>query len=491
VTFDMPMIRRASAALLLLWLVAATGTAHPVAKDNHDRTIMVRLQKGGNADTIRVRVEYRLEVDEATVVYDDMKPFADEVSVLDYRGKALAYYAEFARLYAPVYAAHLVVHANGQPLELTTSPGTPRLKDEEGKELGHLRCDFLFATTFPLVPGKNTFELQEKNYYDQPGQIVLHLVNETGLELTDRWEPDEAFRKRVATQADPGDEDRLRTLRAALLPDAAPKRAAGFTPAEPPPAQESATPTPKHHNESFSLLRLFLHTDYGFWLLMLMACAYGGAHALTPGHGKTLVAAYLVGERGTIAHAMVLGVVTTLTHTGAVLVLAGVLFVLPEDRRHTFQSWIEQGLGLAMGLMVTAMGFWLLLQRLAGRADHIHIGAGHHHHHGEAAREQRLGWWGVIWLGIAGGLIPCGDAVVLLLYTTGQGQLTLVLPALLAFSFGLAGVLVLIGILVVQVPRFARAHGGEGRLLRSLPILSALFITAMGLWLCYDGTHQP
>jgi nickel/cobalt transporter (NicO) family protein len=81
--------------------------------------------------------------------------------------------------------------------------------------------------------------------------------------------------------------------------------------------------------------------------------------------------------------------------------------------------------------------------------------------------------------------------VVLMLYTVGQGQLGLVLPALVAFSAGLAGVLVLIGVLVVQVPRFARAHGGEGRVLRSLPIASALVITAMGLWLCYEGTHGP
>jgi ABC-type nickel/cobalt efflux system permease component RcnA len=167
-----------------------------------------------------------------------------------------------------------------------------------------------------------------------------------------------------------------------------------------------------------------------------------------------------------------------------------VLFFLPEEQRVSFQGWIQQGLGLVMGLLVTGMGFWLLLQRLAGRADHIHIGGGHHHHGSpQDGGTRALGWWGVIVLGIAGGMIPCGDAVLLLLYTLGHGQLGLVLPALLAFSAGLAGVLVLIGVLVVQLPRFARSHGGEGRLLRALPILSALFITAMGLWLCFEGTH--
>ena len=64
-------------------------------------------------------------------------------------------------------------------------------------------------------------------------------------------------------------------------------------------------------------------SDYSFWLKLLLATLFGAAHALTPGHGKTLVAAYLIGQRGTVWHAVVLGIVTTVTHTGAVLLLAG------------------------------------------------------------------------------------------------------------------------------------------------------------------------
>ncbi len=469
------MMHRLSLALFSILALAGSAIAHPVAKDSHDRTITVRLRPGARPDQLLVRVEYRLEVDEATVVYDDMKPFADEVNLLEYRGRPLAYYAEFTRLYGPIYASHLIGRADGRPLEFTCVAQDQRLKDEEGKELGHLRCYFVFEVSFPIAAERPcTFELEEKNYYDQAGQIVLHLVNEAGLRIEKEWMPDEAFRKRAAEQPEAGDDDRLRTVRLTFTPPASPQTSEVLQ------TSEVSPPRPAEE-ESFSLLRLLLHTDYGFWLLMLMACLYGAAHALTPGHGKTLVAAYLVGERGTVWHAIVLGIVTTVTHTGAVLVLAALLYFLPEAQRRSFQSWAEQGLGLAMGLLVTGMGFWLLLQRLAGQADHVHLD----HHHGEAP-----GWWGVIVLGMIGGMIPCWDAVVLLLYTTGQGQLGLVLPALLAFSAGLAVVLVLIGVLVVQVPRFARSRWGEGRLLRALPILSALFITAMGLWLCYDGTHS-
>src|SRR5206468_381961 len=102
------------------------------------------------------------------------------------------------------------------------------------------------------------------------------------------------------------------------------------------------------------------------------------------------------------------------------------------------------------------------LQRLSGRADHIHIGGGHHHHHGhhhhppaEPPPGERVGWWGLVVLGMSGGIVPCWDAVAMLLLAVGMNLVWLALPLLLAFSAGLAAVLVLIGILVVQVRRFA------------------------------------
>jgi ABC-type nickel/cobalt efflux system permease component RcnA len=144
--------------------------------------------------------------------------------------------------------------------------------------------------------------------------------------------------------------------------------------------------------------------------------------------------------------------------------------------------------------MVACMGFWLLLQRLAGKADHVHVGGGHHHHHGPPAPEgappaRSLSWWGLVMLGVTGGIVPCWDAIVLLFYTVGTSRFWLVLPAVLAFSAGLAVVLVLIGVLVVQVPRFVEARGGDGRLLRSLPTASAIAVILVGLWLCYEWSQ--
>jgi ABC-type nickel/cobalt efflux system permease component RcnA len=228
-----------------------------------------------------------------------------------------------------------------------------------------------------------------------------------------------------------------------------------------------------------------------------------------------MVAAYLVGERGTVWHAVFLGLVTTLTHTGAVLLVAVALnLFFPQGRiSPQEQQGIETGLGLIGGLVVALLGFWLLLRRLSGRADHFHIGGhghhhpgpGHHHHHhpgpadhyhdehGHAhplpAGSGRVGWVGLVIMGITGGLIPCWDAIFMLISAVSLNLLWLALPLLLAFSAGLASVLVLVGILVVRAKGFAGSRWGESRFFQALPIVSAALVTVLGLGLCYHALH--
>jgi ABC-type nickel/cobalt efflux system permease component RcnA len=231
----------------------------------------------------------------------------------------------------------------------------------------------------------------------------------------------------------------------------------------------------------------------------MLAGFFGAVHALAPGHGKTLVAASLVGEHGTVWHALILGLVTTITHTGAVLALAGILLVVNPDRLPNLE--------LFGGLMVAGMGLWLLLRRLAGQADHLHLGGqGHHHHshdhsqadhfHNETSWRNLVpasptvgGWWGLVALGISGGIVPCYDAIIMLIFAVSARKLWLALPLLLAFSAGLAGVLIVIGILVVQVKGFASSRLGVGKWFKSLPILSSILVIILGLFLCYRSIH--
>ncbi len=483
---------RFSASLFVLWLVAMPAAAHPVLKDTHDRTIVVRLQNGDAPKQIRVRVEYRLEVDETTVWLGDMKPFQDEANPLEYRKEPLKYYAIFTKIYAPIFAERLVARVNDKPIpDFRCVSRKERLQDDDGMSLGHLRCDFVFETSFDIEPGVRTkFFFHDQTYLSngiapEAGMLSLTVINETGLEIESKIEADESLKKRPVEKLEPAEEDRLRKVTIVLAPTVAPAPVVEAEPAAPPREPRES------HDERFSLLRLLLQTDYGFGLTLLLAFFFGAAHALTPGHGKTLVAAYLVGERGTVWHALYLGFVTTLTHTGVVMAIAIILTLLPPDRQQVFMKWIENGLGLVVGLIIVGMGFWLFLQRVAGRADHFHLDGGHHHHHGAQDRPtpRSLNWWGITVLGMTGGIIPCWDAVGVLAIAVGTNQVWLVLPAVLVFSAGLAVVLVIIGIFVVQVPRFVEARFGSGRMLRALPIVSAILVTLMGLWLCYEGTR--
>ena len=165
---------------------------------------------------------------------------------------------------------------------------------------------------------------------------------------------------------------------------------------------------------------------------------------------------------------------------------------------------IETGLEFVGGLLVAGVGLWLLLRRLAGRADHIHIGGSHHHHHDDhhphshadhyhdehghahplPAGRERVGWWGLVLLGMSGGIVPCWDAILMLGFAVAAHRLWLALPLLLAFSAGLASVLIVIGIFVVYAKGFAASRWGASRWFGALPVASAVLVTCMGLWLC-------
>jgi ABC-type nickel/cobalt efflux system permease component RcnA len=467
-----------------------------VPRNQHDRTIVLHLGWDEKAQEFVVEVNYRLEVDEFTAVFDDMQPFSDQVDAARIRGKPRAFYGEYTRLYAPVLAGNLTAKVNGRDLQFTCVRHGHTLEDEQGQALGHLRCDFVFRAAFPgRTEAPQQFQLREGNYELQTGRIDLSLVRDRGVKIDAKTEPDAALKARADKDLQPGDEERLRQVSATF-------EHVTDLPGEASVPQVTGRATDPPGDEG--LLRLFLGADDRYlWVVLLMAAGLGAVHALTPGHGKTLVAAYLVGEHGTTAHALVLGLVTTLTHTGVVFAIAlGLLFVGEETRRQ-----VQAGLGLAMGLLVASLGVWLFLRRLAGRADHIHIGGhGHHHHHGHhhdhahadhdhdphgnvVPRQRPVSWWGLIVLGMSGGIVPCWDAVAVLVVAVGADRLGLALPLLLAFSAGLAGVLVLIGIFVVHVRGFAQSHWGEGRLVRALPLVSAAAITSLGLWLCYDSIH--
>lgn len=257
-----------------------------------------------------------------------------------------------------------------------------------------------------------------------------------------------------------------------------------------------------------------LADDDGSWLVMLLALlaalGFGALHALGPGHGKTVVAAYLVGSRGTPRHALALGFTVTATHTASVyalgfITLAASSWILPET--------LYLYLGVASGAMVVAMGLVLLAGRLwrlrtpsqeathrhgfFGRAhehgpDHGHDHAAtnpHGHAHEPGARDHaNVSWRGLLTLGVAGGLLPCPSAIVVMLAAISLGKVAFGMLLIVAFSLGLAGVLTAIGMALVvgrrlsAHTRLARglSHPALARATAALPVLSALGVTIAG-----------
>jgi ABC-type nickel/cobalt efflux system permease component RcnA len=197
------------------------------------------------------------------------------------------------------------------------------------------------------------------------------------------------------------------------------------------------------------------------------AMFWGAAHALSPGHGKTIVTAYLVGQRGTPRHAALLGLIVTATHTVGVFALGLVTLALSQfvvpDRLY---PWLN----LVSGLLVVGIGASVLRARLRKRRHH------HHHHHDHPTSFRSL-----LAVGVSGGLLPCPSALVVLLAAISLHRVAFGLVLIVAFSAGLALSITGVGLAAVVARSAFRRASFEGRLVRLLPAASALVILAAGV----------
>ncbi|MDQ3321821.1 MAG: high-affinity nickel-transporter, partial [Acidobacteriota bacterium] len=245
---------------------------------------------------------------------------------------------------------------------------------------------------------------------------------------------------------------------------------------------------------------------------LFVAFALGAAHALSPGHGKTVVGAYLVGSRGTFKHAIFLGATVTITHTLSVFALGIIAlfaseYILPE-RLIPFLSFVS-------GLMVFFIGLTLFKNRLfsilsyksenQSVRDHSHdtelspidgapdnSDSNFTHTHGGSTHmhtpPKQIGWRSLLALGISGGLLPCPSALVLMLSAISLNRVGYGLVLTLVFSFGLAATLTGVGLVFLYVGKFFDNPALSGnRLVQALPVFSAFIITCVGAVICYNS----
>jgi ABC-type nickel/cobalt efflux system permease component RcnA len=318
--------------------------------------------------------------------------------------------------------------------------------------------------SFPFPPSQVSVE-QKKPLRASPLQAVS-AVSAVGTPL----------------KADPG---------SPIVPDLVLSRATG-QPATPMHLQANRQQTPRSR-----FTELIQSQNLSPWFLFtaaLIAIGLGGLHALEPGHGKTIVAAYLVGSRGTARHAFLLGVIVTASHTVGVFALGAITlyasrYIVPEQ----LYPW----LGAFSGITIVGLGCYMLLRRLTGTAtDHSHtLGATHAHwmfwkRPPETETEnnpnpaQSVSLTQLLTLGITGGIIPCPAALIVLLSAFALHRIGLGFFLIVAFSVGLAAVLIGFGMLMVYARRFITHLQIDGPLTRRwLPVASSAFITVLGFTL--------
>ena len=265
----------------------------------------------------------------------------------------------------------------------------------------------------------------------------------------------------------------------------------------------------------------FAMTIFSLGSALLLGCA----HALSPGHGKTMVAAYLIGSRGTRRDAVLLGGIVTFTHVISVLLLGLVCLLFSKAVvSHKVFPWI----GAASGAVIFIVGYWMLAKRALGlehghshhghhhetEAPHQRLGIGqaqasivsetmssgpiasqHHHHrrqhdheHGHEHRPKgRITTGGLVSLGLAGGMVPCPTALVILLSAISFGWVGFGLLLIIFFSLGLAAVLIIIGLLTVTASRLADRFSETRRWIQVLPVFSAGAVMIIGIGMAFNS----
>jgi nickel/cobalt exporter len=305
----------------------------------------------------------------------------------------------------------------------------------------------------PTLGGRSEITYRDTNYADRIGwkEIVVGDAPSRSHELR-------AYPKDLLSS--PLD---VTTVRTSLVP--------GTVPGTGPHVTRGATLRAPDRVADSGFASLVARDRLGLWVILASLAAalfWGAAHALSPGHGKTIITAYLVGQRGTPRHAALLGLIVTVTHTIGVFALGAVTlllsrFIVPEQ----LYPWLN----FVSGVLVVAIGASVLRARWRrSRAHH------HHHHH-----EHDLSLRSLLAVGVSGGLLPCPSALVVLLAAISLHRIGFGLLLIVAFSAGLALTITGIGLVAVLARGAFRRLSFESGVVSLLPTISALVIVAAGV----------
>jgi len=460
----------------LLLVPAGAASAHPLGNFTVNRYSGLRVQPD------RLVVDYVVDMAEIPAFQTRQTLDADADGTVSGAEAAAWRGRECPRL-----AGRLSAQVDGRALRFTASGARLAFPPGQGG-LTTLRLECELAAPLAAAGGSHTLRYQDGNADGRIGwREVTAAGDRTTVERADV--PARSASARLAAYPEdllrsPLDQDRA-TVR--FRPGGAPLRGGDGIGAQ----RRSSQPVGVDRaTAAFTALVARQHLTVGFALLALaLAGVLGAAHALAPGHGKTVMAAYLVGLRGSVRQAAAIGGIVTATHTAGVLLLGVVL----GASRALAPERVYPLLGLASGLLLAGVGLTLLRRAVRGhRHGHAH-GPGTHTHPVGADAEPGMSRRGLVALGFAGGLVPSPSAVVVLLGASALGHAWFGMLLVVAYGAGMAATLTGLGLFLLRARRSVdrrvalRRPGWAALAGRLLPLATASLIVVAGLLVAAQG----
>ncbi|MDQ3011253.1 MAG: sulfite exporter TauE/SafE family protein, partial [Acidobacteriota bacterium] len=477
-------------ALVVLVALAGTVATHPLG--NFTINHFTRLGVGPD----RLEIRYVVEMAEISTHQELQAMAANHTGKPGNRPDA-AGLDEYAGRAAAKYLSGLTLTIDGSPVDLRLVGQRASLKPGDGG-MPTLRVECDLESSIPAGGSAQSRRLhfEDRNHEGRAGWHEAVVTPQAGTALFDS----DSFANGLTDELQSYPADLLAAPLDERVIDMSFVQGSAPVGAKPLRARSGAVAA-KTQDRFAALINVPELTPYLALLGLLFAFVFGGLHAMSPGHGKTVVGAYLVGSRGTAKHAAFLGLTVTITHTLGVfavglLTLFASKYVVPER--------LFPIISFASGAVVLGVGLSLFVRRLRGLLggasthkhdhDHTHDSAhghthdgqahshdGHTHSHGGRAHSHlppgadggAITWRSLLALGISGGLLPCPSALVVMLSAISLHRVGYGLVLIIAFSLGLASVLTGIGLAFIYARRFIKLPNGAGGLVRALPVVSA------------------
>jgi nickel/cobalt transporter (NicO) family protein len=433
-------------------LAAPAAWSHDIPNQRVDRSIQVYLEPG------RILIDYEVSLTELTLT-QDLRALVGTLPGAN-RSEWLAHYA---RVTGTLNAKGILISIDDQPVGLSVR-GYDLVVEEHPRYTFHLESP---------VPARGRITIRDTNYATSQGTSRLAVRGRDGVTILGDDLPADVNQIPIRPVWQLSDDEERRTKQIDLrygVENGRSTRNSELSRQGDSPPEPTAQKTNGRWNRLSELLDERARVSR--FLLALIALVLGAAHAVQPGHGKTLVTAVALSPDARVYQAVLLGLSTTLAHTGSVLLIAVGLWYTGA----TEVGSLHRGLSQVAGFAIAAAGLWRI-----GR----HLG-GYDQHSPEEFHRIKMSNLGVVGLGFANGLVPCWDAVGLLVLAAALGRLATGVALVIAFSGGMAAVLLAVAWLAGKMKTVSSGINDSATWQRRLGLVCGVMLAAIGLYLFFE-----